>query len=325
MGREQGEADHGTRKAGQQTGDRQDIAETLGHLLARDMDHAVMEPCAGIDAARGAASRLGDLVFMVRKDEVGAAAVNVEITAEDPCRHRCAFDMPARAPPSPGTVPAGRVAARGFPEHEVGLVALERGGIDPGMTWFGLGGSPGQPSRRGIGLCREEDMACGCVGGAGPGQPRDILDHGPDVVGRPRLPVGQKNAESPHIGMVPVDRRVGQDPDRVVDVPAGETGGRGLDDLVVDVGEIPRIEHAVLSVALPQGTIEHVEDDGGPGISEMRAVVDRGAADIDADPRRVERPERGLPSGSGIGEADVGRGGHRDILCGIGGESAPGP
>ena len=51
------------------------------------------------------AARLGDLVLMVGKYEIDAAAVNVERLAEMLPRHRGAFDMPAG--------PAGRSDAAG--------------------------------------------------------------------------------------------------------------------------------------------------------------------------------------------------------------------
>ena len=43
---------------------------------------------------------LRDLVLVVREDEVGAAAVDVEVEPEDLLRHRRALDVPAR-PPAP--------------------------------------------------------------------------------------------------------------------------------------------------------------------------------------------------------------------------------
>ena len=50
------------------------------------------------------AARLGDFVFVVRKDEVDAAAVDVEGLAEMLPAHRRAFDVPAG---TPGVLNAG--------------------------------------------------------------------------------------------------------------------------------------------------------------------------------------------------------------------------
>ena len=79
-------------------------------------------------AARGLG--LGDLVLVVGEDQVGAAAVDLEVHAEDLLGHRRALDVPARAPAAPGRVPGGVLAllAR-LPEREVLGRLLELGGV----------------------------------------------------------------------------------------------------------------------------------------------------------------------------------------------------
>src|SRR5439155_5346431 len=76
-------------------------------------------------------ARLGlrNLVRVVNRDVVFAAAMDIEKIAEIELRHRRAFDMPTGKPASPWTVPfhlplfAGR---RNFPQREVGRMALLR-------------------------------------------------------------------------------------------------------------------------------------------------------------------------------------------------------
>src|SRR3546814_2442206 len=76
---------------------QQHVADRLRHLLGLDIDEAVMHPVAAEQPAAMGAGALGDLVFVVRKDQVVAAAMDVDGGgAEILLDHRRAFDMPAR-------------------------------------------------------------------------------------------------------------------------------------------------------------------------------------------------------------------------------------
>src|SRR5690349_14012033 len=70
------------------------IAEALRHLFLIDGKETVMQP----EARQRTAVRclgLGDFVFVVRKDEIQAAAVNVYRGPERGFNHSRALDMPA--------------------------------------------------------------------------------------------------------------------------------------------------------------------------------------------------------------------------------------
>mmetsp|Transcript_26406 Transcript_26406/g.82326 ORF Transcript_26406/g.82326 Transcript_26406/m.82326 type:complete len:207 (-) Transcript_26406:147-767(-) len=100
--------------------ERPEIAQRLAHLLAVDVHEAVVHPAV---AERRAVRRLGlgDLVLVVREDEVDAAGVEVQRRPEVALRHRRALDVPARAAGAPRRVPgdlAVRILAR-LPEREV--------------------------------------------------------------------------------------------------------------------------------------------------------------------------------------------------------------
>ena len=62
----------------QQLIDRDEVAQRLGHLLALDLEEAVVHPHVGHRGGAVRAARLRDLVLVVGKDEVDAAAVDVE-------------------------------------------------------------------------------------------------------------------------------------------------------------------------------------------------------------------------------------------------------
>ena len=56
--------------------DDQNIADRLGHLLALDLDKAVMHPDVDESLAVMGTDALGDLVFVVWKLQIGAAAMS---------------------------------------------------------------------------------------------------------------------------------------------------------------------------------------------------------------------------------------------------------
>src|SRR6478609_8377374 len=104
-----------------------EVAEALRHLLTLHLEEAVMQPVIGHDRRVEGATRLGDLVLMVREDEVDAAAMDVESLAEMLPRHGRAFDVPARTPRrrDAGRRRPRRLAGlRRLPQHEIHRVAL---------------------------------------------------------------------------------------------------------------------------------------------------------------------------------------------------------
>src|SRR3546814_8578424 len=82
----------------QQLGHRHDVAEALRHLLGSGhREEAVVKPETGERHAVMRAAALGDLILMMRKDEVEAAGVDVDRLAQMRLDHRRAFDVPAGA------------------------------------------------------------------------------------------------------------------------------------------------------------------------------------------------------------------------------------
>jgi len=71
------------------------ISGRLGHLLAFDLQEAVVHPEIRHHPRMEGAARLRDFVLVMREDQIDAATVDVEDFAEIPPRHRRAFDMPA--------------------------------------------------------------------------------------------------------------------------------------------------------------------------------------------------------------------------------------
>ena len=128
-------------------------------------------------------------------------------------------------------------------------------------------------------------MAVRDIGVPARDQPLDHGDHLRDMLGRTRLDIGRKAPQSRHI----LVKGLGGALCQVADAFLVRLGG-GV-DLVINIGDVAHIPHVIGAVAMAQQPVEHVEDDHRPCIANMREVVDRGPADIDADVLLVQRRE----------------------------------
>src|SRR4029079_6730466 len=105
--------------------ERVKIPKRLRHLLAFYHQVRAMQPVTDELFAR-ASLPLRYLHFVMRENVVHAAAMNIELFAQELRRHRAALDMPARPARSPRTLPfhcAVGLVPR-FPEREVADVLL---------------------------------------------------------------------------------------------------------------------------------------------------------------------------------------------------------
>ena len=194
-----------------------------------------MHPQAGEAAAREGAAALGALVLVVREQQVGAAAMDVEIGAEIAPRHCAALDVPTRAAAAPRTLPARQLGRRGLPQHEVARIALVVGDLYSGAGEQLLRVAPRQRAVARVRGDGEQHVAGGRVGMAAGDQPLDHFDHLGDVRGRARLDVGRQDVECGEVGLeVRVGAR-GQARDRLA-----QSRGAGV-DLVVDIGDVAHV------------------------------------------------------------------------------------
>src|ERR1700687_5189814 len=81
----------------QQLPDGDKIAFGLRHLVAFDLQEAVVHPDVRHASFVKGAAALRQFVLVMRKHQIDAAAMNVELLAEMFPRHRRAFDVQARA------------------------------------------------------------------------------------------------------------------------------------------------------------------------------------------------------------------------------------
>ena len=109
----------------QQVAHEHEVAERLRHLLALVAHHRRVHPVAR-ERLAGDALALRDLALVVREDEVGAAAVQVEGGAELVHRHHRALDVPTGAADAERRRPRRLVGERRLPEHEVERITTVR-------------------------------------------------------------------------------------------------------------------------------------------------------------------------------------------------------
>ena len=122
MHREQQVADRLGRGAlRQQVPERELIAQGLRHLLSLDDQEFGVKPVVHERLPRRSLA-LGDLVLMMGKDQVGAAAVDVEGLAQVLHAHRRAFDVPAGPAGADFGLPEVLPFLRRLPEREVARV-----------------------------------------------------------------------------------------------------------------------------------------------------------------------------------------------------------
>jgi hypothetical protein len=94
--------------------DGEEVAQRLAHLLAGDVEEAVVHPVGRHEGVAERRAALRDLVLVVREDEVEAAGMDVEGLAELLGAHRRAFDVPSGRPRPHGLAQPGWASVEGF-------------------------------------------------------------------------------------------------------------------------------------------------------------------------------------------------------------------
>src|SRR6266542_2403197 len=256
---------------GDQLGDEQRVAERLAHLLPAHGEQGVVQPVPG-EAVSGR-PRLGDLVLVVREDEVGAAAVDVEGLAEVPGGHRRALQVPARAARPPRRLPLRLAGLGALPQGEVQRVALAATLLARAHLVDLL---PGQRAVLRVRPHVEPDVAAGGVRVALVDEPLHQRDHLGYVPGGARLDRRRQAAE--HV-VRPGERTLVAGRDRP---PRHPLRGGHPENFVVDVGHVAAERH--LQAAVLEVPPQHVEVDAGPDMPDMRWCLYGRPAQVDTHP-----------------------------------------
>ena len=236
--------------------------------------------------------------------------MDVEGLAEQRSAHCRALDVPAGPACAIGACPFRicRLTILGrLPEHEVQRVLLvaEHGHALAGAQIV-------ERLARELAVAREAPDGEVHITTGGPvGQPLgfeglDQTQHLRHIVGGPRFVVGQRQAQSGKVAMHRRDHLVGECADR------DSTFEGAADDLVFDVGDVADIGDLQATGAQP--TVDHVEGQHHPRMTQMAQVVDGDAADVHPHLACTQRHEDLQPARQSVVDSKT----HRDRQCAAG-------
>ena len=283
VGRQQ-QIPHGRRPVplGDHVWDRVGVAERLRHLLLVHDQVLDVNPEAR-ERFAGRALALRDLVFVMRKNQIDAAGVNIDRRfAQQAQRHRRTLDVPAGAASGHAGVrklPRRLAVALPLPQDEVAGVFLRVVvGIDARARLHALGVETRQLSITGERRDLEVDRPVAAVGVSVGVERRDHLGHGAQVrlVGRARILFHRLEAERLR---VLAERR-----DVLVRVGAQFHAGllSAGNRSIVDIGEVDHLLHAVAEEVL-QRSAQNIHADEGAEVADVAARVGGQPAGVDAD------------------------------------------
>ena len=267
------------------------IIERLRHFFAVDLHEPVVDPETG-KGFSGRPFGLGDLIFMVGKDQVLAPSVNVEGLPQKALAHDGALDVPAGPPFSPGAFPPGLPLLARFPEGKIQRVAFFVIDVHPGARHHLIQVSAGQLSISGEILHGIIDIARNLVGQSPLHQPLNQVDHSANVFRGPGRHRRRDDSQFSHVLVVFTDISLRDFED------ADAFGIAFLYDLVVHIGKIFYERHLIPPVAQIPG--DDVKDDGRSGMPHMADIIGRNAAGIDADFPWFDGTERFFSPAKGV-------------------------
>ena len=250
-------------------------------------------------AGRGLA--LGDLVLVVREDQVDAAGVDVERLARGascsspstrcaspagPRRSRC--PTTARRASGPSTARSRGRRPCAYSSASTRSPTRSCSGIEPGQP--AVGRPRGDP---------EEDRAVvGPVGVAPSSERRDQVDDLVDVLGRPRQDVGRGHPQrAPRRRGTRSSQRSASSP--IVDA----RGARAR--MILSSMSVMFITHVTAQPAAAQVADEQVGEQERSEVADVGRAVDRRAAAVDPDVPGLERLERSGLARQRVVEADA--------------------
>ncbi len=216
--------------------------------------------------------RLGDLVLVVRKDQIAPSPVDVEPRSQVLHTHCRALDVPSRPARPPGAVPGGLSRLGSLPQSEIeriGLVLPHAHALAMAHLGHLLLGELAVLIEAGH---FEVHVGAGLVGVAILDELGDQSDDFLDVLGGERLHV--RTPQPQPVGVVPIG--------------LGELGahfrGRAafgigpLDDLVIDVSDVLHKGHPVAQrLEVPLG---HHRHHVRAGVTDVHVAVDRGSTEV---------------------------------------------
>ena len=249
---------------------------------------------------------LRDLVGMVDFAMIDAAGVDVEMVAQILTAHHRTFEVPAGRAAAPGAVPfhlTMLVGSAEAPDREVSGMTLARDAVDAALHRAFVARA-GETAVVGDGT-RVEVQAIGQTVAMLVGDRFAERDHAGDMVGRQRKAGGVADVEVLQVRLECPRVMVCDGPDILAALL-----GCGLHLVIARVGvagqmaDVGDVDDMSQAIALPrQGPAERIGEQIGAQIAEVRVMVDRRPARIDAHVGGVG----GLEQLRGSGQAVVQR------------------
>ncbi len=274
-------------KAFQHIADGEKVAQTFGHFFVVHIDKTVVHPGVHKGLAIGAFA-LGNFGFVVRKLQVGAAAVNVQRFTEQFAGHGRALNVPAGATRAKHAGPFGVVGFFGFgalPQHGVERVlfafahrhALTSAQI---IERFAaqlpvVGKVPDRQIHVTGVFTARTGTAVRAIGQTLLFQSLDHVQHRGHMVGGAGLKAGALDVEGVKVLVHGVDHAAGQGANALTVFQST------ANDLVVNVGDVANISHLVSRNLEP--ALHHIECHVGAGMTDVAVIVNRQTANIQSD------------------------------------------
>ncbi len=255
------------------------LASEFSRLTARP-HQAVVHPVLR-ERLPVARFRLRDFVFVMWKEQIEPAAVNVERLPEVLHAHRRAFDMPARTTGSPGAVPCRLARPGSLPHGEVGRVAFAVAGFDASSRQHFVDASPAQFAVIVIPLDLKVDVTIERISMAVFDERADHLEHLVDVLGGFWKPVNRVDAHGLEVFEVIVRHLLGEGFDR------GSFFSSLVDEFVINVGDVDDPVDRIARVF--EISFDRIEDDRPDHVPDMCRLVNRRPAQIHADLAWLDR------------------------------------
>ena len=239
-----------------------------------------MHPVANERRFAGEMLGLRNFACMMRKGEVGTAAVNINLRAEVAHGHGAALYMPARTARTPRAGPCRFAGCLRLPENKVkwvffayivGEVAALIGDGKHGRIIVQADGA-GHNAKIRVFPNTEIDIATALIRITFGDQRLDDLNHAGYLVGGAGVDGGTLDVQDVHVAEILLGFAIAQF------VPRHAKLTRLAQDIVVNIGNVLHIAHRVATEL--QVTPECIKGDVGEGMAQVCCVVRRDAADI---------------------------------------------
>ena len=208
----------------------------------------------------------------MREDQVTTATVNIKSLAEQGRTHGRTFDMPTGSTSPPGRFPTRFTGLGRLPESKIHRVTLQltRSNPRPGLHLFHIAFGKFQVGRKLVDTVI--NITGRLVGHTLGDQALNQSDDLRYVLGRLRLMGRLTQTQGRHIFIKGLDELFRK---RLAGNAAFISTGNNL---IVNVRVVTNVSHIIIAVL--QVAVNDIENDIGPGVTDMTVIVDRHPTDI---------------------------------------------